>query len=379
MRSLEVEGESAGSSRECILIAASGSGGHLMPARYIADALADRGYEIHFVGSGRRLEEDIFGSTPYTAHSISLTGLNNVGIKGWVRFFLKLPGAFLKTRALVSNLQPRAVIGVGGYASVLPVLIASSKGIPSWIHEAELSPGNANRFLARFASKVSIAFEETSDFPAHKKVFTGHPLRRDVAELDTSYMSPNRVENLLVIGGSQGAKALDEALEHLAPRLQSSGFRIFHQCRPEHVERLRARYEEVGLEARVESFIQELGEAYRWSHLIVCRAGAGTVMEIATVNKPTIFVPFPYAQGLHQHKNAETLASKGKALIVEEGETFEERLFAALAHLQDPDAYQEMVDRPKPHRPIDAAERIADGVEAIMRKGKPVHRPIQEE
>ena len=367
MRLLEVEGNSESPSQQRIFIAASGSGGHLMPARYVADALADRGYEIHFVGSGRRLEEDIFGSTPYTSHSISLTGLNNVGVKGWIRFFLKLPGAFLKTRALVSNLQPKAVIGVGGYASVLPVLIAAWKGIPSWIHEAELSPGNANRFLARFASRVSIAFEETSDFPAQKTVFTGHPLRRDVAELDASYSSPKRVENLLVIGGSQGAKALDEALEHLAPRLKSSGFRIFHQCRPEHVDRLRARYEEVGLEARVESFIHELGEAYRWSHLIVCRAGAGTVMEIATVNKPTIFVPFPYAQGLHQHKNAETLVSKGKALIVEEGETFEERLFTALAHLRDPDLYQEMVERPKPHRPIDAAERIADGVEAIMR------------
>ena len=362
-----------------ILIAASGSGGHLMPARYIADALADRGYDIHFLGSGRRLEEDIFGSTPYSAHSVSLTGLNNLGIKGLVRFLLKLPGAFLKTRAIMSTLQPSAVVGVGGYASVLPVMIASCKRIPSWIHEAELSPGNANRFLARFASKVSVAFEETKDFPTRKTIFTGHPLRRDVTGLDTSPISLERVENLLVIGGSQGAKALDEALEHLAPRLKSSGLRLFHQCRPEHVERLKARYQEVGLEARVESFIHELGEAYRWSHLIVCRAGAGTVMEIATVNKPTISVPFPSAQGLHQHKNAETLASKGKALIVEEGEAFEERLFTAVTQLQDPEAYQEMVNRPKPVRPVDAAERIADGVEALLKKKKPVDHPIQED
>jgi len=362
----EAESETVESRARRVLIAASGSGGHLMPARYLADVLARRGYEVHFVGSGRRLEEDIFRASPYATHSISLSGLNNLGLKGWIRFLLKFPGALFNTLRLFSKVRPTVVVGVGGYASVLPILVASLKGVPSWIHEAELSAGNANRFLSRFATKVSVAFAETRDLPEQKIVFTGHPIRHDVLEVAREEKFPKGIKNLLVIGGSQGAKAIDDVFFEIAPQLRERSLELFHQCRPEHLDRLKHRYREVGLEARVESFIHELGEAYRWADVIVCRAGAGTVMEVATVNRPAIFVPFPFAQGQHQHRNAETLSSQGKAYVVEEGDAFQERLLEQITRLLDPEEYQQMVERKGPERPLNAAERIADGIESLV-------------
>ncbi|MCI5065402.1 undecaprenyldiphospho-muramoylpentapeptide beta-N-acetylglucosaminyltransferase [bacterium] len=349
-----------------VLVAASGSGGHLMPAKLIAEALHEKGYQVAFVGSGRRLEEEIFAHTNFSLHTIPITGLNNLGLRGVCAFFAKLPKAFYETVRLFTTLRPVAVVGVGGYASVLPVVVAKFFGIPRWIHEAELEAGNANRFLAQFATKISVAFEETDAFPRRKMVFTGHPLRSDVAALAGSAPAHIPPKNLLILGGSQGARAVDAAIEHLAERFQQKGLALFHQCRPESVDHLQRRYEELSLPATVQSFIQDLGEAYQWSDIIICRAGAGTVMEIGVVNRPTIFVPFPHAQGKHQHKNAATLTEKGKALMVEEGENFAEELWQAFESLLSEERFREMLEAPPASRPLNAAARIAEGVSRLI-------------
>lgn len=336
-----------------------------MPAKLIADALQETGFSVQFLGSGRRLEEEIFGPAGYEIHTVQLGGLNKVGVFGTLKFLLQFPSALCGVFSLLSKIRPAAIVGVGGYASVLPVVVGALRGYPTWIHEAELSPGNANRFLAHFAKKISVAFEETTEFPSAKKVYTGHPIRPDVAALAGSGPQHCPPRNILVLGGSQGAKAIDDAFFELAPRLQERGFHLFHQCRPESREKLVARYQEVELEAIVESFVHELGEAYKWSDLIVCRAGAGTVMEIGVVNRPTILVPFPHAQGKHQHRNAETLTNKGKALMVEEGENFSERLWDQISKLSREGEFSKMRSLPPVFRPTDAAFRIAEGVRAL--------------
>lgn len=349
-----------------ILVAASGSGGHLMPARFICEALLTEGYQVEFAGSGRPLEQEIFQNLPIPLHEIPLTGLSNLGVLGALKFFMKLPSALIRTNSLLTTIRPAAVVGVGGYASVLPVLLAWFRGIPTWVHEAELTPGNANRFLGKFATKISLAFGETDGFPAEKCVFTGHPLRPDVAKLAGTKPEGDFPRRVLVLGGSQGAQALDDAFYELADELRRKNLSLFHQCRPENVDRLKERYREVGIDAEVSSFVHELGKAYENSDLIVCRAGAGTVMEIGVVNRPTIFVPFPFAQGLHQHKNAETLIDKGKAVMVEEGAKFSDRLFEQIRYFLKPDHFKALRDTPTVSRPLDAAERIARGVKGLI-------------
>ena len=345
-----------------ILIAASGSGGHLMPAKLIAEALLEEGAAVSFVGSGKPLEEEIIGPLRVPRYEIPMDGVNNRGIFGGVKFFLSLPVGILKTRAVLRDSRADAIVGVGGYASVLPVLLGSWQGLPSWIHEAELSPGNANRLLARFADVISLAFEEAGGFPQSKTRFTGHPLRKDVAALAKRDLRSKVPRNVLVLGGSQGSRALDEGIFSLAAFFKERGIHLWHQCRPEAQSKLEDRYREAQVEATVMPFIQELGEAYSWSDIVVCRAGAGTVMEIGVVNRPAIFVPYPHAQGNHQQKNAETLTRSEKAVIVSEGERFSERLEGAITQLLDPGNYLECVQRVGPVRPLQAASEIASGI-----------------
>ncbi|MCB0321736.1 MAG: UDP-N-acetylglucosamine--N-acetylmuramyl-(pentapeptide) pyrophosphoryl-undecaprenol N-acetylglucosamine transferase, partial [Bdellovibrionales bacterium] len=346
-----------------ILIAASGSGGHLMPARLIGEALVSMGITVSFVGSGRPLEEEIFRSLSIPMYSVKISGLNNLGILGALKFAFQLPGAILSTVRILRKTQAQAVIGVGGYASVLPVLLGWLRGLPTWIHEAELAPGNANRFLSRFATVVSLAFPETKGYPVSKARFTGHPLRPDVAQVQPS-QSPSGgcPKNILVLGGSQGARALDEAMVKIASELKPRGIVIRHQCRPESATLLREEYEAIGIQAEVVPFIHELGEAYAWADLVVARAGAGTILEIGVVNRPAILVPFPFAQGLHQHRNAETLEKIGKAKIVEEGDGFVERLHESIFQLLVTKNYFAMKNAPQAIRPMNAAQVIAEGV-----------------
>ncbi len=355
-----------------VLIAASGSGGHLMPAKLIAEALVKKDVDVSFIGSGRPLEQEILGSLGIPLYVVSLGGVNNLGFLGLLKFICKFPGALISTISHFRRIKPDAVIGVGGYASVLPILFGALQRVPTWIHEAELSPGTANRYLGRFANVVSLALQEAEGFSKEKTVFTGHPLRTDVVEAvkkrsqKKDHEGQDLPKNLLILGGSQGARTLDTAIQELAPFIQESELNLYHQCRPEHETMLQYYYKELGLDYQVSSFIHELGEVYSWSDIIIARAGAGTVMEIGAINKPAIFVPFPHAQGQHQHKNAKTLASLGKALIVEEGEGFTERLTQAVNELLDPVKYKEMIQAKGPIRPLDAAEKIADGVLGLI-------------
>ena len=351
-----------------ILIAASGSGGHLLPAVFIARAFqrqaAGRNLEILFVGSGRPLEETIVGGAGFRREVVTMTGVKGVGLAGVLRALLRFPAALLQTWRIFRRFRPSLVVGVGGYASVLPVLVAWLGHTPTWIHEAEIAPGAANRCLALVATRISTAFESCL-LQGSKVRYTGHPVRAEIAAVPARLAGlPPR--HLLVLGGSQGATALDDALLGLASTLTSRGLEIWHQCRSDSVDRVRAGYAAAGVSARVDGFIQDMAGAYGWADIIVSRAGAGAVMEIGAVNRPAIFVPFPAAQGTHQRHNAETLAARGKALIVEQGEGFSQRLLAAVQQLCDQATYDTMMRREPVRRSLTAADEIARGGIALV-------------
>ncbi len=350
-----------------VLITASGTGGHLMPALAVMKELQNRGVEVRFAGSGRPLEEEIIGGAGFHCVTIPSVGLKNKGIRGFLKFLVGIPGAFGATSAIFQDFKPQAVVGIGGYATFFPLLLARLKGIPSWIHESEISPGLANKVLSFIAQRISTAFEETV-FPlcSSKIVYTGQPVRAELSRIAGESRKVTNPQRLLILGGSQGATALDEVFLELAPVLKKHDLQVWHQSRPMNVERLTERYDELEIPHKVMSFIEHMDEAYRWSHLIVSRAGAGAVMEIGTVNRPALFVPYPHAQGDHQAKNAAVLVGQGKAYMEREGEKFSERIHAALEKLLNPEQYNKMRLRAASARPVDAAQKISDEVLALI-------------
>jgi UDP-N-acetylglucosamine--N-acetylmuramyl-(pentapeptide) pyrophosphoryl-undecaprenol N-acetylglucosamine transferase len=318
------------------------------------------GARIEFVGSGRPLEEKLIVQNGFPRHIVKITGIKQRGIKGVIDFIGAVPRALGELQTIFRVLKPDVVIGVGGYVSVLPVVLARLKGIPTWIHEAEIKPGLANRFLSFFSDRISTAFKSAEIRPKRKVVYTGHPVRGGLAEIKRG-APRERISRVLILGGSQGAKGVDVAMQQLAPFVKERELEVWHQCRADNVETVKAGYRAHGVNARVDSFIDDMLGALSWSDLVISRSGASAIMELGVVNLPTIFVPYPFAQGNHQLANARVLADAGKALIVEEGEGFPERLKDALEKLLAPETYQKLLATPFESRSADAATTIARG------------------
>ena len=352
------------------LVAASGTGGHLIPALHIVQALqaAAPGCVVEFIGAGRPLEEKIIIGNGFVRHIVSSAGIKRRNILGPLQFLIRLPRALRQISALYRAFKPDVVIGVGGYVSVLPVVVARFKGIPTWTHEAELHPGLANKVLGFFADRMSISFPETKLRGRVKTEYTGHPVRPELAQVDKDAVRADAPSRLLVLGGSQGARGLDQSVSEIAPLLAEKGVEVVHQCRPDSMEFVMNSYRASKVKASVVPFIDDMVGAYQWSDVIISRAGASSVAEIACVNRPTIFVPYPFQQGTHQTDNARSLVAAGKALLVEENEPeFGRRLREALAQLLNRDTFLAMKTRPGASRGLDAAGRIAQGILGLVR------------
>ncbi len=353
-----------------VLIAASGTGGHLIPALHIARALKALApaAEIEFIGAGKPLEEKLIDGAGYKRHVVASAGVKRRSVIGVLQFLARLPAGILQTLRLFRQFRPDVVVGVGGYVSVLPVVLARLKGIPTWAHEAELHPGLANKTLGYFADRMSISFANTRLKGRVKTEFTGHPVRPELAGVERFQARAGAPSRLLVLGGSQGARGLDQAVQEIAPLLAERKVQVVHQCRPESIDLVANGYRAANVSASVVPFIDDMAGAYDWSDVIISRAGASSVAEISCVNRPTIFVPYPFQQGTHQTDNARELEKQGKAVIVEETQPeFGKRLRAALERLLDPGVFEEMKRAPSDPRGIGAAERIAQGILSICR------------
>jgi UDP-N-acetylglucosamine--N-acetylmuramyl-(pentapeptide) pyrophosphoryl-undecaprenol N-acetylglucosamine transferase len=235
--------------------------------------------------------------------------------------------------------------------------------IPTWTHEAELHPGLANRVLGYFANTISIAFQETRIKGRAKLVFTGHPVRPELKQVETNPVGREVPKRLLVLGGSQGARSLDQAVTDLGDLLRDHDVEVVHQCRPDNAELVINAYRAAQVKASVVPFIDDMVGAYNWCDLIISRAGAGSVAEISCVNRPTIFVPYPFQQGTHQTDNAQVLAKLNKAVVVEEAEPeFGRRLREALDSLLGKERYLAMKAAPCEPKGLGAAQVIAQGI-----------------
>src|ERR1700691_2963865 len=299
------------------ILAGGGTGGHVIPALAIANELKKNyAAEVLFIGTARGMENRMVPAAGYPLQLVRVGALKNVSLMTRAKTALDLPRAVWDASRMLNEFAPDVVIGVGGYASGPAMLAAVLKHIPTLAFEPNVVPGFANRVVARFVSGAAVHFEETAKYFRHAEV-TGVPVREAFFE-NQAYRGG--VTTLLVFGGSQGARAINEAMIRCLPELlrQAPGIHIIHQTGERDYNDARAAYRGCGESAEGFKFIEEMPSAFARADLLVCRSGASTVAEITAAGKPAIFVPFPRAADDHQRVNAEAMARVGAAVVVEE-------------------------------------------------------------
>jgi UDP-N-acetylglucosamine--N-acetylmuramyl-(pentapeptide) pyrophosphoryl-undecaprenol N-acetylglucosamine transferase len=300
------------------ILAGGGTGGHVIPALAIANELKKSyGAEVLFMGTARGIENRLVPAAGYPLQLVRVGALKNVSLMTRARTAFDLPRAVWDAGRMLNEFAPDVVVGVGGYASGPTMLAAVVKHIPTLAFEPNVVPGFANRLVARFVSAAAVHFEETAKYFRHAEV-TGVPVRQ--AFFEVGVRPGDGARTLLVFGGSQGARAINEAMIRCWPALlrQTPGIHIIHQTGERNHHDALAAYGRLGDAAEVFKFIEDMPAAFARADLLICRSGASTVAEIAAAGKPAIFVPFPRAADDHQQVNAEALERAGAAVVVEE-------------------------------------------------------------
>lgn len=344
-----------------VLIMAGGTGGHVFPALACAREFQSRGYKVHWLGTPRGIENELVPQAGLTLHLINVTGLRGKGRLSLLKAPLMLLKALMQARKVVRELKPVCVVGFGGYVTGPGGLAAKLAGVPLIIHEQNAVAGTANRSLASFASRVCEAFPDT--FAASKKRrTTGNPVRVELFLETPRQALAGRKARLLVLGGSLGAeplnKLLPEALAQLPVDIRPE---VFHQAGKNHDETTAERYRNVGVEAQVAPFIQNMAQAYSWADLVVCRAGALTISELAAAGLPSLLIPLPHAIDDHQSRNADYLAREGAAFVMPQATTGVAEMAARLKEvLMQPEQLNSMARTARRLAKPDATNTVVD-------------------
>lgn len=347
-----------------VLIMAGGTGGHVFPALAVARALQDRGIRICWLGTRRGLEAKLVPAAGIPFDWLSISGLRGKGRVAWLLAPLRLAIALVQALQVIWRRRPRAVLGMGGFAAGPGGVAAFLTRRPLLIHEQNAVAGLTNRLLARLAKRVLCGFE--ASFPHHLQArCVGNPVRAEIAALPAPrarLAGRDGPLRLLVIGGSQGAQALNQvvprALARLSPVEQP---RVLHQCGAAQVAATQAAYHEAGLQAEVSAFIDDMATAYAWADLVVARAGALTLAELTAAGIGALLVPYPHAVDDHQTHNAQPLVAAGAAHVIPQHALTPECLAAKLQRLfAERDSLLTMAIAARGLARIDAAEQVAN-------------------
>ncbi len=342
-----------------ILIMAAGTGGHVFPALACAQEFKARGYQVHWLGAGRGIENELVPEAGFTLHTLKVDGLRGKGVASLLTAPFKLLAALWQAKRLMGQLQPVCVLGFGGYVTGPGGLAAKLSSVPLVIHEQNAVAGTANRALSVFATRVCEAFPGT--FKQRKNcVTTGNPVRESLFLATPRNDLQQRAVNLLVLGGSLGAEPLNKlvpaALAQLPQELRPE---VFHQAGREHDQITRERYAEAAVAAQVVPFISDMARAYAWADLVICRAGALTVSELAAAGLAAFLVPLPHAIDDHQTRNAEFLAKQGAAVLLPQHATDADRLAAQLKEvLMDKQRIKTMGEQARLQAQPDATQQV---------------------
>lgn len=363
-----------------LLIAGGGTGGHLFPGVALAEELRARAPEaqIRFVGTRRGIEARVLPALGWELDLIEVSGLKTVGALGAIRGMVRLPRALWQARRVIRQFAPDAVIGVGGYASGPVVLMARLADIPTAICEQNSIPGLTNKILGRVARAVFVSFDGTrAFFKPGKTVVSGNPVRREILHklLEAPAAAPAAKDgrvHVLVSGGSLGAVAVNDlAAQALIELGRTTPLAIVHQTGEKGLEATTQRYAEAGVAADCRAFITDMASAYHQADLIIGRAGATTVAELAITGKPAVFIPYPFAADNHQELNARAMADAGAALMFKQAELTADQLAAALRPLlTDPARRAAMGAKMKALARPGAAATVIDWCEAQRPAGR---------
>jgi UDP-N-acetylglucosamine--N-acetylmuramyl-(pentapeptide) pyrophosphoryl-undecaprenol N-acetylglucosamine transferase len=322
-----------------VLIAGGGTGGHVIPALAVARELRDaHGAEVRFVGTARGLETRLVPEAGFPLELIHVGQLKGVSLLTRVRTLADLPLGVLRCLGLLRSFRPDVVVGVGGYASGPAMMAALLLRVPTVAFEPNAVPGLANRLVGGQVSAAAVNFEGTRRYFRNARV-TGIPVRREFFEIVERAAGTKR---LLVFGGSQGARVLNEVLPRIAGRLLEAvpGLEIVHQAGGRHGVSTTEAYERAGLigegvarHVRVQPYLDDMVGEFAAADLMLCRSGASTMAELAAAGKAAVLIPFPQAADDHQRKNADAFVAAGAAELIVEAELGEERLLDALQGL----------------------------------------------
>lgn len=319
-----------------VMVMAGGTGGHVFPALATAQRLSEAGAQVFWLGTRRGIEARLVPARGIPMEWIPVEGLRGSEIARLVKAPFKLTLALYQVLRIVRRRHPAVALGMGGFASGPGGLMARLMGVPLVVHEQNRVPGLTNRWLARLATRVFEAFP--GSFPAVRAaVACGNPVRREIADLPVPrerFQGRERNLRLLVLGGSQGARALNENLPRALSRLADpASIEVLHQAGGSDAELTQAAYRELGLEARVSGFIEDMAEAYGWADLVIARAGALTLSELAAAGVGSILVPYPHAVDDHQTKNASWLTGCGAARLLPQSDLDADSLALVLNEL----------------------------------------------
>ncbi|MEP7075540.1 MAG: undecaprenyldiphospho-muramoylpentapeptide beta-N-acetylglucosaminyltransferase [Acidobacteriota bacterium] len=302
-----------------VMIAAGGTGGHIYPGIAVANEIMrrDPASEVLFVGTSRGLETRIVPENGFQLSLIHSAGLKSVGLGGQMKGLAILPRSFVEARRLLREFRPDVVVGAGGYVSGPVLMMASVMRIPTLVMDSNALPGFTNRRLAMFVKRAALTFDEALPYFGNKGVVTGNPVRKEFFDVPPRTLGEQ--PSILIFGGSQGARAINEAMiEGLAELSEwKNKMSITHQTGEADFEHVRQAYRDAGWESvDVRPYISNMVDSFASADLVVCRAGATTCAELAAAGKPAIMVPLPTAADDHQRKNAEALRRAGSAKMI---------------------------------------------------------------
>lgn len=344
-----------------VMIVAGGTGGHVFPALAVAAVLARRAVPVVWLGTRAGLEARVVPATGFAIDWLEVSGLRGRGFMGWLRAPLRLLRALVQARRILRRRQPRSVLGMGGYVTGPAGLAARWLGLPLVVHEQNAVPGLTNRLLAPLATRVLTGF----DVPLGRRPErVGNPVRAEIVAIarEAREVCGEGRPRVLVLGGSLGARALNETVPAALAALPTECRpEVFHQTGERTREVARDAYRRHAVEARVASFIEDMAAAYEWADLVICRAGALTVAELAAVGRAAVLVPFPHAVDDHQTANAAFLVNADAARLLPESRLDATSLASLLGELLgDRNRLRAMGARARALGRPEAAERVAD-------------------
>jgi UDP-N-acetylglucosamine--N-acetylmuramyl-(pentapeptide) pyrophosphoryl-undecaprenol N-acetylglucosamine transferase len=357
-----------GKAMATIVMAGGGTGGHVMPLLAVARELQADGHQSVFIGTRNGFEAKLVPRAGFPLEFIEIGGLNRVGMMRTLRSLAQLPLSVRRSLQLLEKHQPSAIFSLGGYAAGPVVLAALWKKSPLVVMEPNAMPGLTNRKIGRFVRRALLSFPDAARFfPPGKSEITGLPVRPEFFKLARKQRDAKLT--ILITGGSQGSRTLNQAAHGSWSYFREARFpvRFIHQTGTAAHAGLAQKFAESGLEGQLAPFIDDMPAAFARADLVICRAGAGAVAELAAAGKPSILVPLPTAADQHQLRNAEAFQKAGASVLVPDSEMDGGRLFEEVEKLRThPELLQRMGERARTFAHPDAARRAANVLEETI-------------